>query len=439
MASHDPEGAAGLRLAARGPVNGTVTVPGDKSISHRAAIVAACSEGESRIDGFAPGLDCRSTLECLRQLGVEIRHEGTSVLVRGGGIRALREPDDVIFAGNSGTTMRLLAGVLAACPFLSVMTGDQSLRRRPMNRIKSPLEKMGATVLARGEMGFPPLVIRGGTLRGIRYELPVASAQVKSAILLAGLFADGPTAVIEPARSRDHTERMLSCFEVRIERHDGEIKLDPPAKLTARYIAVPGDISSAAFLIGLALITGDSELVVEGVGLNPTRTAFLDILCEMDADLEWSVTGESTGEPVGYVKSRSSRLRGIHVGGDVIPLIIDEIPILAVIATQASGRTTIRDASELRVKESDRLKAISSELSKMGARVMEEADGLTIYGPTRLRGATLNSYGDHRIAMALAIAASIAEGESFIMEPECIDISYPGFIETLGSLRGGVP
>lgn len=422
-----------LRVRGQTSFRGTLTVPGDKSISHRAAIVSAISEGETRIDNFAPGLDCLSTLDCLRRLGVEVRREGSGVTVLGKGMGGLQEPDDVMFVGNSGSTIRMLAGVLAGCPFLSILTGDESLRRRPMDRIRLPLEMMGATVLARGERGLPPLVIRGGRLRGITYRLPVASAQVKSAILLAGLFADGPVTIIEPAPSRDHTERILSYFGVSVERRDRQVTVEPPQRLVAQDVSVPGDVSSAAFLIALALITEGSELTIEGVGLNPTRIAFLHILREMGAELEWSTASEQAGEPVGTVRARYSSLRGVHVEEDLVPMAIDEIPVLAVVASQAKGVTTIRGASELRVKESDRLRAISVELAKMGANVTEEPDGLTIRGPTRLKGAELESYGDHRIAMALAVGASAAEGESLISGPECIDVSYPGFAGILQS------
>ncbi len=422
---------------------GRVRVPGDKSISHRLAMLAALADGESEIEGFLEAADCLSTLACLNRLGVWTELAGGRLRVRGRGLRGLEEPADVLDAGNSGTTMRLLAGILAGQPFFSVLTGDESLRRRPMDRIVRPLTAMGAQIMGRVGDRFAPLAVRGGSLRAISYRSPVASAQVKSAVLLAGLYADGPTTVVEPAPSRDHTERLLRglgvAVESRVEAEGGfGVRVTPPTRLPAIRATVPGDFSSAAFWLAAAVIHPDAEVIVDGVGLNPTRTGFLDVLRLMGADVQAEVTGEAAGEPVGTVTARSSKLRAVQVGGDLIPRLIDELPLVALVACFAEGTTVIRDAAELRVKESDRLAGVAQGLTCLGAPVREEPDGLIITGPVRLTGAELDARGDHRLAMTWAVAGLAAAGQTRVVGAEAVAVSYPTFWETLAQLAGPV-
>ncbi|MBM4464915.1 MAG: 3-phosphoshikimate 1-carboxyvinyltransferase [Chloroflexi bacterium] len=417
-------------------LSGRVKVPGDKSISHRALLLGAIAEGTTRIRGFLPAADCLATLACVRALGVEVeRLSETELIVQGRGLRGLREPEAVLDCVGSGTTMRLLAGILAGQPFYSVLTGNEQLRRRPMGRIAEPLRRMGAIVLGRDDGRLPPLTILGGDLHGIQYSLPVASAQVKSAILLAGLYADGPTVIHEPGPARDHTERMLAAMGANIQYPISNIKLHS-SKLSSLDIVVPGDISSAAYFIAAACLVPGSGVVIEGVGVNPTRTGFLDALGEMGADIVMENQREVSGEPVADVVVRAAELRGVEVRGDRVPRMIDEFPILAVVATQAQGDTVVRDAAELRVKESDRIAAIEAELRKLGACIEERADGFVVEGPTSLRGTVVDSHGDHRLAMSLAIAGLIAEGETTIVGAECIADSFPGFEEILTALAG---
>lgn len=415
-------------------VQGEVRVPGDKSISHRALILGALANGHVTIRNLASSADCLSTLRCLRALGVAIEDAGDETVVVGQGLDGLREPGNVLDAGNSGTTMRLLAGVLAGQSFYSVITGDDSLRRRPMARIAEPLRKMGATVLGRDEGRFPPLTIRGGRLKSVDYTLPVASAQVKSALLLASLFAEGETVVREPALSRDHTERMLRAMGVALSQEGTSVRVQGGQSLRAVALDVPGDLSSAAFFLVAAAIVPDSHLVICDVGVNPTRTGALDVLQRMGARLTVANQRESGGEPVADIVVSASRLHGTVIEGDIIPRLIDELPILAVAATQAEGETTVRDAEELRVKETDRLAAIVTELSRMGADIRATADGFVIRGPTRLHGALCHSYGDHRMAMALAVAGLVASGETIIDDTSCVEVSFPGFMEVLKSV-----
>jgi len=418
---------------AKGP-GGRIKVPGDKSISHRALLLGAIAEGTTRIRNFLPAADCLATLACVRALGVEVeRLSETELIVYGRGLHGLMEPKDVLDCAGSGTTMRLLAGILAGQPFYSVLTGNEQLRRRPMARISEPLRRMGATVLGRDDGRLPPLTILGGNLHGIEYRLPIASAQVKSAILLAGLYADGPTVIHEPGPARDHTERMLAAMGAHIEVQSSKFRVQS-SRLSSLDIVVPGDISSAAYFIAAACLVPGSEVAIEGVGVNPTRTGFLDALNGMGADIRVENQREVSGEPVADLVVRAGGVRGVEVRGDQVPRMIDEFPILAVVATQAEGKTVVRDAAELRVKETDRIANIAAELRKLGARIEERLDGFVVEGPTPLVGTQVNSHGDHRLAMSLAIAGLAAEGETTIEGAECIVDSFPGFEETLRAL-----
>ncbi|MEA3336552.1 MAG: 3-phosphoshikimate 1-carboxyvinyltransferase [Chloroflexota bacterium] len=417
-------------------LRGTVRMPGDKSISHRAAIFAALAEGTSTIYNFLPGGDCQATLACLRALGVAIEEPApATVKIEGVGLRGLQEPAVCLDCANSGTSMRLLAGVLAGQPFMSILDGSEQLRRRPMGRITQPLQQMAATVLGRQNATLAPLAFRGGGLHQIDYTMPVASAQVKSAILLAGLFADGLTVVREPGPARDHTERLLRVMGGPVHVYGSVISIERPrTALTSVEMTVPGDISSAAFLIAAALITPGAQITVAGVGVNPRRTGILEIFREMGADLEISNERQDHGEPVADVTARHGQLRGIEIGGDLIVRAIDELPIVAVAATQAHGRTLIRDAAELRIKETDRIATIVSQLRRLGATIEEQPDGFIVDGPTQLGGAPVHSHGDHRLAMALAVAGLVASGPVLVEDAGCIADSYPGFERALTKL-----
>lgn len=417
-------------------LSGTITVPGDKSISHRAALVGACAVGDTVIENFLLGADCLATVRCLKALGVKITGDNGTLTVHGRGLAAWREPDGVLDCGNSGTTMRLLLGLLAACPFFAVLTGDRSLRRRPMDRVAGPLRAMGASVWGRGEGSRAPLAVRGGSLRGIDYRLPVASAQVKSALLLAGLFAQGPTVVREPVPTRDHTERMLRFFGIPVEVGGNAVTVPggaPP--LQGRFLRVPGDISAAAFFLVAASIVPDSEVTIRDVGLNPLRTGVVDVLRAMGGDVRVIPKGEWNGEPVGDITVRAAELRGTVIEGSLVPRAVDEIPVLAVAAAVARGKTVIRDAAELKVKESDRLAAMARELRRLGARVEELPDGLEIAGGRPLVGAVCHGHGDHRVAMALAVAGLVARGTTVVRGARAIGVSFPGFGGILHSLR----
>ncbi|MEX2599108.1 MAG: 3-phosphoshikimate 1-carboxyvinyltransferase [Dehalococcoidia bacterium] len=414
-------------------IRGTLTPPGDKSISHRAAIFNAIAEGEARVDNYGPGADCQSTLRVLRGLGVEIEGDGKpSFRIRGG---ALREPTDVLNTGNSGTTTRLLAGVLAGQPFLTVVTGDRSIRSRPMARITQPLRLMGAHIDGREDGKLAPLAFRGGNLKGIRYTLPVASAQVKSALLLAGLFADGETVLDQPALSRDHTELMFRAMGVPVEERGLTVSVRP-GRLKAQDVTVPADISSAAYWLVAGVCHLDAEVRVQGVGVNPSRTGILDALQAMGADVRVENQRTQGGEAVADLVARSSTLHAAEFGGELIPRLIDEVPVLALAACFAKGTTVIRDAAELRVKESDRIMATAKELSRLGAKVEEMPDGLRITGGVALRGASCRSYSDHRIAMTMGIAGVLASGETKVSGAECASVSYPSFWQDLDQMRG---
>ena len=437
----DLGGPSGVRAVARpARLAGELAVPGDKSISHRALILNAMAYGTARVSGLSDGADVRSTMACLRGLGAEITAgDGVGEWVVTGRGPALSEPGDVLDAGNSGTSMRLLAGVLAAQPFFSALTGDASLRSRPMGRVVAPLRRMGATALGRQGGELAPLAIRGGDLRGIEYDLPVASAQVKSCILLAGLAASGDTVVHQPALSRDHTERMVAAMGASVAADGLDLWLRP-GPLTAMDVAVPGDISSAAFWMVAGLCHSEARVLVRGVGLNPSRTGVVDALRMMGAGDGLRLVNERLegGEPVADALVTPGPLRGAEIGGDLIPRLLDEIPILAVAACFAEGETVIRDAGELRVKESDRIATTVGELARLGADIEAREDGMVIRGTGRLVGADCRSHGDHRLAMALAVCGLLAEGETRVHGAGDAAVSYPGFWGDLDLLaRGG--
>jgi len=428
-------------------IRGQVQVPGDKSISHRAALIASLAEGATRITNFSPSADCNSTLSCLRALGVAIERAGPNLLIKAAGYDGLRAPRAMLNCGNSGTTMRLLAGILAGQNFASTLTGDKSLLSRPMARIIEPLEMMGASITSND--GRAPLVIHGHKpLQAISYELPVASAQLKSCILLAGLNAAGRTEVIEHEVTRDHTERMLHEFGVQIESghaasgDTGFVTIDGLPRFPARDISVPGDISSAAYFIVAAALLPGSALEVGEVGANPTRVLFIEQLRTLGLDVEIADSREESNEPVGVVCVHGPKKQTlpatshspVMVQGRIVPRLIDELPLLAVVGSQIHGGIEIRDAAELRVKESDRIATVAANLKAMGASVDEFDDGLRVYGQTRLRGAKIDPRGDHRIAMAFTVAGLLAEGETEILDPECVAVSFPGFFDLLESV-----
>jgi 3-phosphoshikimate 1-carboxyvinyltransferase len=416
-------------------MTGAVEVPGDKSISHRFAMLASLAEGVSEISHFSAAADCRSTLDCLSRLGVRVEKKGDSLRITGNGLGGLRPPRRTLDAGNSGTTMRLMAGILSGQEFRSKIDGDNSLRRRPMLRVIEPLEKMGARIHAR-EGGRAPLEIEGTRLSPIEYTLPVPSAQVKSAVLLAGIFADGVTSVIEPVRTRDHTELALAEFGARLEREGAAIRLHGRPRLAARSLSVPGDLSSAVFFLAAALVLPGSNLLIQNVGLNPTRSAVLDVLGAMGAPVKILSVHSSSGELVGDISVQHEPLQGGIVGGDIIAQLIDELPALAILGPFTEKGIEIRNAAELRVKESDRIAALAENLRRMGAQVEELPDGLRVAGRStgRLRGAEVDPHGDHRMAMAFAVAALGAEGETVIRDADCAGVSYPEFFSTLEKL-----
>lgn len=443
-----------LRVRACQQLRGSVAVPGDKSISHRALLLGAIAEGVSSVRNWLPAADCQATLNAMRALGVRIEETSpTELLVRGAGLLGLKPPVKPIDCQGSGTTMRLLVGMLAGQPFASVLDGHAGLRRRPMERVAIPLREMGATIETHD--GRPPLAITGGRLHGVDYRLPVASAQVKSAILLAGLYAEGQTIVRQPGPARDHTERMLGAQGVDLSvqptpelgKGASMITLTPgPQPIAPCSLTIPADFSSAAFPLVAGLLIPDTDLILQGVGVNPTRTGLLDVLSRMGAEIKRVKQGEQGGEPVADLAVDSSlapplsggepgkKLRGTEVSGDTVVRMIDEFPVLAVTATQAEGETVVRDARELRVKETDRISAVVSELRLLGASIEERDDGFVVYGPTRLRGASVRSHGDHRLAMALVVAGLIASGETVVEGAEVIADSFPGFVDLMREL-----
>jgi 3-phosphoshikimate 1-carboxyvinyltransferase len=421
-----------LRIETASRFRGRFTLPGDKSISHRAALLGAMAAGETLVRNYSSAADCASTLACLRALGVAIDREGTAVRLRGG-LDTWRSPSHPLDCENSGSTIRMLAGALAGRAFRSVLTGDESLRRRPVERVALPLRAMGARVETSD--GRPPLAIEGARLRPVAWDLPVASAQIKTAVLLAGLQAEGRTSVREPAASRDHTERMLPAFGVAVERDGLSAAVDGPARLRGATLDVPGDASSAAFLVVAALVLPDSEVRLDGVLLSPTRTAFLDVLREMGGRVEARLESTSP-EPVGSILASSSSLRGTRIDPALVPSLIDEVPALAVAAAFASGRFEVSGAAELRVKESDRLHALACGLGALGARVEEREDGLVVEGGAPLTGTVVPSFGDHRIAMALSVAALGARGATEVEGAGCVAVSFPSFYDVLAAATG---
>ena len=430
-----------LLLPGGGSLAGTVRVPGDKSISHRALLFGAIAEGETRIEGLLPAEDPLSTAACLRAMGVAVSpiEAGREVIVQGVGLDGFREPDSVLDCGNSGTTMRLMLGLLAGRVGRHfVLSGDASLRRRPMRRVGGPLSEMGASIHGRDGGNLAPLAIAGQQLHGATIRTPVASAQVKSAILLAALTANGPTTVIEPVQSRDHSERMLRAFGADLVvggEGNTTVTLTPGNTLRGQQVIVPGDISSAAFWLVAGAITPGAALTVENVGLNPSRTGILEVLEQMGAQISVLNRRDVAGEPVGDLRVCHGPLQAFEIGGDLIPRLVDEIPVLAVAACCAGGISRIRDAEELRVKETDRLAVMARQLGAMGGRIEEFADGMTISGCTELHGAEVDSETDHRVAMSLAVAAGIARGDTLLHRPEAAAVSYPGFWDDLARLK----
>jgi 3-phosphoshikimate 1-carboxyvinyltransferase len=413
-------------------LSGSIALPGDKSISHRYAMIAAIAEGPTRIQNYSTGADCHSTLGCIRALGVEVSGEGTEFTVHGRGLDGLRAPAADLDAGNSGSTIRMLSGILAAQPFRTRITGDESLSRRPMQRIMKPLAAMGAHIQAR-EDKFPPLEIHGAKLQAIQYDLPVPSAQVKTCVLFAGLFAEGETSVIEPVRSRDHTEIALREFGGDLTTRRGKITLVGRPTLTGRELVVPSDLSSAAFFLAAALLVPGSRLSIRGVGLNPTRSALLDFLIGMGANIRVPELESRNGELVGEITVEHSTLRGGTIEGGLTAALIDEIPVLAVLGASTEHGLTVRDASELRIKETDRIRTVVENLRRLGVAAEETPDGMVIPGRQQFHAAEFDSFGDHRVAMAFAVAALRADGESVIHGAEAASVSFPEFYDTLSS------
>ena len=412
-------------------VRGEIRVPGDKSISHRSIMFGSIANGVTRVTGFLRGEDALATLEAFRAMGVQVEDDGVTLTIHGKGLHGLSEPTDVLDCGNSGTSMRLLTGLLAGQSFFSVLSGDKYLRARPMKRVVAPLARMGASIRGRAGGDKAPLAIQGSKLQGIEYDSPVSSAQVKSAIMLAGLYAEGETVVREPHLSRDHSERMLRHFGACVETFPGGVKLSGGVELSGRDIAVPGDISSAAFFMVAALIVPGSDLLIRGVGVNPTRTGIIDILKGMGADLELLDPREESGEPVADVRVRSSRLKAMAISGELVPRAIDEFPAICVAAALAEGTTVVSGAAELRVKETDRIAAMAANLRLAGVEVVETPDGMEITGVGQLKGCQAESFGDHRIAMSMTVAGLAALGETSVSDVDCIATSFPGFRELL--------
>jgi len=424
-----------LVLEKNNKLRGNIFVPGDKSISHRSLILGSIAQGETRIYNFLNSLDCLKTLECMQALGAEIElGKDNSAKIKGEGLYGLQEPKDILDVGNSGTTIRLLTGLLSGQNFYSVLNGDVSIRKRPMKRVVEPLRLMGADIGGRKDGQFAPLSVRGNKLNPLHYTLPVASAQVKTALLLAGLYITGGTIIKEPLPTRDHTEKMLEIMQADLKISPSEIKVMGGKELRGTDIFIPGDISSAAYFIAAASILKDSQITIRQVGVNPTRTGIIEILKKMGTKIETLNYQIKSNEPQADLKIEYSKLKGVEIKKENVPFLIDELPLIAVVATQAQGKTVVSGARELRVKETDRIKAMVSELKKMGADIKEKEDGFIVNGPTGLQGAVCESYNDHRIAMSLAVAALLAEGKTIIKNSECIDISFPGFGKTLQKL-----
>ncbi len=417
-------------------LQGEVIVPGDKSISHRSIMLGSLSKGITEVTGFLQGADCLASISCFQKMGIQIENnqETNTVHIHGKGLRGLSAPTDTLNVGNSGTTTRLMSGILSAQPFVSTVDGDASIRKRPMGRIMTPLSMMGATFESLAADKCAPFKVIGGNLQGIHYQSPVASAQIKSAILLAGLYAEGKTSVTEPAISRNHTELMFESFGVDIQTQGTTATVTPAKELIAQKIEVPGDISSAAYFIVAGLLTPNTEITIKNVGINPTRDGILTVCKNMGANLHLSNVRDDIGEPVADITVRTSSLHGCCIEGDIIPKLIDEIPIIAIMAAFADGTTTIKDAQELKVKESNRIDVMVQNLSAMGVDIEGTEDGMIIHGGKPLHGATIDSKLDHRIAMSFAIAGGLAEGDTQILGAECVNISYPSFYEDLNKL-----
>lgn len=415
-------------------LRGEVTIPGDKSVSHRSVMFGSIAKGTTEIHNFLQGADCLSTIGCFRSMGVEIENNGDSVIVHGNGLRGLKKPETILDCGNSGTTTRLISGILSGQDFTVKLTGDASIQKRPMKRIITPLSMMGANIRSLNDNGCAPLEITGSLLHGIHYQSPVASAQVKSAVLLAGLYADGETKVTEPNVSRNHTELMLSCFGADVHTEDTTAIIRPAKELFGQKIMVPGDISSAAFFMAAGLMIPNSEILIRNVGINPTRDGMIHVCKAMGADITL-MNVEKDGEPTADILVRSSDLKGTVIEGAVIPTLIDELPMIAAMACFAEGETIIKNAAELKVKESNRISVMVENLSAMGADVEETEDGMIIRGGRPLHGAVIDSKLDHRIAMTFAVTGSCAEGETEILGAECVEISYPKFYEDLVRLK----
>ena len=415
-------------------LRGTLTVPGDKSISHRAVMFGSLAKGTTRISHFLEGADCLSTITCFRKMGIDIERNASEIMVHGKGLHGLSAPDSILDVGNSGTTTRLISGILAGQNFISELDGDDSIRTRPMKRIMTPLTSMGADIVSKQDNGCVPLVIHGKTLHGIHYDSPVASAQVKSCVLLAGMYADGITSVTEPFLSRNHTEIMLNYFGAKVTSEGTTASIVPEPTLNGREIQVAGDISSAAYFIAAGLLTPRSEILLKNVGINPTRAGILKVCMDMGADI--TLFNESTeGEPTADLLIRTSSLKGTTIEGGIIPTLIDEIPMIAVMAAFADGTTVIRDARELKVKESDRITVMVDNLKRMGADIEGTEDGMIIHGGRPLHGATIDSHLDHRVAMSFAVAGTICDGTVDILNGDCVKISYPEFYNDLYSLN----
>lgn len=417
-----------LKISKVKKLAGQLEVPGDKSISHRAVMLGSLASGITRVKHFLMGADCLSTIECFRAMGAEFTNDSSdTILVKGRGLSGLDEPQDVLNVGNSGTTIRLMSGILAGQNFYSTVTGDASIRKRPMGRIAEPLKRMGARIWGRKDGTLAPLAIQGGELSPIDFTSPVSSAQVKSAILLAGLYANGQTVVREPEKSRDHTERMLTYLGANIEVADLAVKITGNPQMEGREVFVPGDISSAAFIMVAAAVIPGADIRINRVGINPTRTGIIDVLRKMGAAVEILNEQILNEEPIGDILVRGGELHGTLIDGDLIPRLIDEIPVITVAAALAQGETLIRDAAELKVKETNRIATVISEFGKMGAEIQELPDGMRIKGGSTFKGAVCDSHGDHRIAMSLAIAGLMAKDGTIIRDAECIDVSFPGF------------
>lgn len=412
-------------------VTGELQVPGDKSISHRAVMLGSIAEGKTSVTGFLNGEDCLRTIEIFRQLGVTIETDGTTVAIDSPGILNWQTPSEQLYAGNSGTTARLMLGILASASVEATMSGDASLSSRPMDRVTNPLREMGASIQGKADEDLLPLTIKGRSLTGIHYKSPVASAQVKSAILFAGLQADGETSVYEDTVSRDHTEQMLRYFGANVQTDETVASIQKGEPLKGKAVHVPGDISSAAFFMVAAALVPGSSLTLTNVGLNPTRTGIIDVLEAMGVGITVTDCTSENGEPVGTIQITHQPMNGVEISGDLIPRLIDELPIIALLATQAKGKTVIKDAAELRVKETDRIAAVTNELTKIGAKIEATPDGMIIHGLTPLKGGTMDSYGDHRLGMMAGIASLITSGPVSIEDAACIDISYPSFFEDL--------